>query len=567
MGNELNRRDFLKGALVTGVCAAGVGLAGCSAPSQSGSAAAGGSAAPVSGGEEKKSYEISETIDTDIVVVGAGAAGCSAAVRAAQLGLKVDLLEIAAVVGGTTIFTEGMTSIHSRFHTPETDWDIEEMVKRIQDYHHWLSDGHIIRQMLEQSATNIDWLESIGHEFVGLGTMTGAKKLTWTMYKHEPNVPSGAGYVEHWGKLVSDTFKDNINVHFSTRGLQTELTDGKVSAVIAQDISSEKYTQFNCKAVVYATGGYSDNFDMFEEFVGFKEGEYLPMGMGNRTGDGIAMGRENKADLCRYPSCTMWYGGCLPGITYATELYCATAFQPMFWVNEKALRFVDEEYAEHNFSFAGNAQSAQHKVFSILTQGQMDSFVTEGTIFGCGDYIKPGSKLDGTPTGLSMWDEYKQQVDAGNKYIFKADTIEDLAKATGLDPVTLKTTIEQYNQYCANGVDGDFNKPAEYLRPLNQEDGPYYAFQLLPGVFTTAGGLQVNDTIQCVDEEGAPIIGMYAAGCDAGGLEGDSYDVGICEGSKQCWCAYSGKLAAEHLADTLFSKPAADEYANPVTWK
>jgi len=60
---------------------------------------------------------------------------------------------------------------------------------------------------------------------------------------------------------------------------------------------------------------------------------------------------------------------------------------------------------------------------------------------------------------------------------------------------------------------------------------------------------------------------MYAAGCDAGGLEGDSYDVGICEGSKQCWCAYSGKLAAEHLADTLFSKPAADEYANPVTWK
>lgn len=59
---------------------------------------------------------------------------------------------------------------------------------------------------------------------------------------------------------------------------------------------------------------------------------------------------------------------------------------------------------------------------------------------------------------------------------------------------------------------------------------------------------------------------MYAAGCDAGGLEGDSYDVSICEGSQQCWCVYSGKLAAEHIASTLFDTPCDDEFANPVNW-
>ena len=574
MDTNLDRRGFLKGAAIAGVAAATAGLVGCS----SGSSSSSGSASSSSGGSETEgqtthsgmTYKVSNNAEADVVVVGAGAAGSSAAVRAAQLGLNVALVEITDKVGGTTIFTEGMTTIHSHFHKadPSIDIDTEVLVKNIQDYHHWLSNGHIIRQFLVQSATNLEWLESLGHQFSAPQTMCNNTYHTWTMYVHPEGTLSGSQYVEHWGELINDTFSANITTYYKNEAVQTKLdNNGAVSSVIIQNTDSGDCTEISCKAVVYACGGYADNAALFKEFVGFGEGEYQSNGAGYRTGDGIIMGRDCGAKMCRYPSATMWYGGCLPGLMYGSELYCATAFQPLLWVNDNCERFIDEEYAERNFSFSGNGHSTQKRVVSILTQKQMDSFVTDGCIYGCGAYILDGTKLDGSATGLSMWDEYQQQVDAGNEHMYKADTIPALAEAAGLDPKKLQETIDTYNGYCAAGVDGDFNKPAEFLLPLNDADGPYYAFDLVPGVFTTVGGLLVNDCTQVLDENDEPIIGMYAAGCDAGGLEGDSYDVSICEGSKQCWCAYSGKLAAEHIASTLFNTPATDEYANPVTWE
>lgn len=573
MSKNIDRRGFLKGAAFAGVGAAAAGLIGCSPSSESAeTGAADGTSAPAGQVTHAElSLNVTNNAEADVVVVGAGAAGCSAAVRAAQLGLNVALIEVTDKVGGTTIFTEGMTTIHSHYHDEDPSVDIatEDLVKAIQDYHHWLSDGHIIRQMLVQSATNLLWLESIGHEFTGLDTMIPSKKYhTWTRYAHDEGTLSGDGYVNHWSELVTDTFSDKITMYFGNEALQTTLgDDGAVASVIIQDTGTEEATEIACKAVVYACGGYADNGELFKELVGFGEGEYQSNGAGYRTGDGLVMARDCGAAFCRYPSATMWYGGCLPGIMYGTELYCATAFQPLLWVNENCQRFIDEEYSEHNFSFSGNGHSSQKRVLSLLTQGQMDSFVEDGCICGCGAYILAGTKLDGSATGLSMWDEYQQQVDAGNKYIFTGKTLDELAEAAGVDAEKLKATIETYNGYCEAKEDGDFGKPAEYLLPLKEEDGPYYAFELIPGVFTTVGGIKINDCIQCLDTEGEPIIGMYAAGCDAGGLEGDSYDVSICEGSQQCWCAYSGKLAAEHIASTLFGTAADDEFANPVNWE
>lgn len=571
----VTRRGFLTGAAAIAASGAAVGLVACAPTSNSNSSNA--SASTASSGAAPVSYDISQEADVELVVIGGGAAGCSAAVRAAQLGISVALLEITEVIGGTSIFTEGMTSLHSKYHTAENDWETSEMLHRIQDYHHWLSNGGIIRQMLDQSGTNIDWLESIGHKFSGLGTMTGAKKLTWTMYEHAPKVPSGTDYCKHWSKLVTDTYRDLITVHFGTRGVQTEAVNGAVTAVVAEDVGSSKYTKFNCQAVVYATGGYADNPEMFKEYVGFGEGEYLPMGMGQRTGDGIAQGNEAGGALCRYPSCTMWYGGCLEGIQYGSEFYCGIAFQPLFWVNEKAARYVDETYAERNFSFSGNANSAQRRVISLLTQKQIDSMVSgTGSIYGCGDYIAGGTLLDGSATGKSFWDEYNEQLNAGNPYLYKEDSLKALAEAVGLDFAALNNTITGYNESVPSGIDHKLGKDftvlpttfswTEFPWALEEGDGPWYAFELKPALFTTAGGLHVGETIEVLDADDKPIIGMYATGCDAGGLEGDSYDVGICEGSKQCWCAYSGKLAAEHMGDTLFGKTSTDEFTNPKTW-
>ena len=139
----------------------------------------------------------------------------------------------------------------------------------------------------------------------------------------------------------------------------------------------------------------------------------------------------------------------------------------------------------------------------------------------------------------------------GNEGIYTADTLDELAGKIGVDAEQLKATIERYNGFAETGVDLDFSKNAEYILPLRDEDGPYYAFDLALGIFTTVGGLQVDTEARVLDADDHPIPGLYAGGCDAGGLFGDSYDVGYCAGSQQGWCVHSGKVAAESAAAYL----------------
>ena len=80
-------------------------------------------------------------------------------------------------------------------------------------------------------------------------------------------------------------------------------------------------------------------------------------------------------------------------------------------------------------------------------------------------------------------------------------------------------------------------------------DGPWYAFELQVGIFTTVGGIKINNKAQVLAEDGTVIPNLYACGCDAGGIYGDAYDVSICEGSCQGFAVYTGKLAAETIAE------------------
>ena len=243
------------------------------------------------------------------------------------------------------------------------------------------------------------------------------------------------------------------------------------------------------------------------------------------------------------PGCMMFYGGCIPGVMYGTHLYCASAFQPYFWINGKCQRFVNEYYAERNFTFSGNAQSRQDRVISIVTQKQMDNMYKNGGTFGCGEYLHAGDPLD------KLWEQFetKKKDKRSGKYIHgPIETLDELAAELKLDPAALKASIEKYNGYCAKGVDEEFGKAKEYLFAL--ESGPYYAFELLTGIFTTAGGVKITNDAQVVDAEDKPIPHLYAVGCDAGGLYGDSYDVSICEGSCQGFAVFCGKAAAEHIA-------------------
>ena len=550
MEKNFSRRSFLGLAGMAGASAAGMGmLTGCSQPQATGSsgksASSNGSAskskADYGNSDAQDSYDFKETKQADVVVVGGGSAGCAAATRAGELGMSVILVEQADKTGGTSIMTEGLFAINSHWqkelgvNPPDLGYDL---FTKAMDYHHWLANGHLLRTLMSASSNNIDWMESVGITFKGTGTMCGNEYNTWHVYETREGEISGSVYVEQWRAAAE---KAGTEIITNTKAVDTLLENDAVSAVVCKQ--SGGYLKIETKAVVFACGGYGDNSHMVEELTGMKQDQYISMGMGGRTGLGIAMGQAAGGALADAPGTCMFYGGNLPGIQYGTELYCATAFQPLLWVNQNAQRFINEWYSERNFNFSGNGQSKQDRVFSILTKAQMDSFVNDGCIFGCGEYIKGGTKLTG------LWDEYDDQVSKNNPGIFEADTLSQLADATGLDASALEDTVKHYNAMCVAGVDDEFSKDPHYLVPL--EEGPYYAFELKTGFFTTVGGLKVNDRSQVLDEGNSPIVGMYAAGCDAGGLYGDSYDVSICEGSQQAWGVHSGKTAAEHIQETL----------------
>ena len=467
----------------------------------------------------------------DIVVVGAGGAGLSASIKAAQLGMDVILLEKNSFVGGTTLMAEGMFAVDSHF---QKDAGIEinkvDLFRRVQEYNHWLSDSKILKRFFDESAASINWLEDLGVKFMGVISM-GDSVQTWHIFDG-----LGEGYIHTMHEAALDA---GVNLLLETPGKELVMKEGKVKGLIAQNSEGESIS-IESPVVILATGGYSDNPGMIEELVGVSSDYAMQMGVPGRNGDGINMGIGAGGDTY-YLGTAMFYGGNLRGVPFGNHLFAASSFQPtMVTVNQDGIRFADESIAGQNFSFFGNAMSTQDRVYSILNKATLDYFVEEGCIAGAGAYTLPGAKL------TDLYDQIDEQLERGNEGILIADTIDQLADRMNVSADTLKDTMATYNTYCEEGVDEAFGKNAEFLRPM--EAGPWYAFDLALGYFTTVGGLKINEKAQVISKEGTPIPGLYAAGTDGNGIYGDSYDVVISAGSCQGWAVNSGRFAAEDAA-------------------
>ena len=261
MAMEISRRSFLKGAAATGVVAA-LSSIGISAAAEEAAAAD----ESVKSYLPQEKYDIAEERDFDVVVVGAGGGGMSAAIRAAQLGLSTVLLEQRSVTGGTTLFTEGLFAVNSHIqkengkNPPDLGYDL---FTTAMDYHHWYADGALFRRYMDKSGENIAWLESVGVEFQGTGTMCDNVYNTWHQYKYEEGQISGRTYVDNLTKAVTEAGATLVLGSEGVNIIQAE--DGTVTGIIAKE--EDKYIQYNAaKGVILATGGYSDNPDMIREF-------------------------------------------------------------------------------------------------------------------------------------------------------------------------------------------------------------------------------------------------------------------------------------------------------------
>lgn len=508
----ITRRGFA--ALAAGAAVAGAGM------NALGACAASAEEAPAAADEMR---------DVDVVVVGAGTGGLVAGLQAAELGLSCVVLEKLAMVGGTSAYAEGMFAIGSHFQEAAgVEYTSAEVIQKVMEYHHWMADAELTKDFFDASGETIAWLEEQGGAFVDVETL-GPSLQTWHTYEG-----MGAQFTQ---SLADSCTAKEVEILLETPATSLLVDDGRVTGVMAQTADGAML-QINAKGVVLASGGYADNPDMINEYTMHDYDALTVMGSPERTGDGIRMALELGART-HVLGTMMMCGGAIKGMGASSQLNVCAGRQPMLWVNGHGERFANEGIVT-NFSFTGNAMGLQDEVFNIIDGATMKHITEVGCYNGRGVYIRAGEPM------TEFDDEFESELASGNPYIFRTDSIEELAEATGIDAEGLNATIEHYNALCDAGEDTDYGKKVEWMQPVRE--APFYAFKLAKAFYCTVGGLKVNVDNQVIGADGEPIVGLYATGCDAGGLYGSSYDVGIAAGSQQGWTAHGGRKAVKHIA-------------------
>lgn len=551
--SNLTRRGFLRGAALTTAVAAGTAIVGCSpttggSDATSGGSSAGNTPAGATTGNStvwaiEELGEPTETIDTELCVIGDGGSGVAAAIQAHQLGVDVVLLAKQQVLGGSFIGSEGLCAFESHWQADVGEkTTVEEAELMCEDFHHWLPDPALYLNFFRRTADTVVWLEGLGVEFDHVQSLCGSP-VCWHVYKGDHYVGTGVQFMKSFGAAAE---AEGVRIEYSTPAKKLIADNGEIKGVLAVR-DDGTVVQINCKAAFVGTGGWANSKELITELNGADLDRITASGMTGRDGDGLKMMKDVGAALALCPGTMMFYGPVMPGTTYGTQVSTATSLEPTLWVNQDGVRYTDEYMFNVNFAFAGNAVHNQKRAFNIFTQERLDYYKEHGGKMNVGVYTVADEPMD------KLEEEWQKLLDSNSEYLFQADTIEELAVAMGLESeaqATLKTTFDNYNSYCANGKDLEFGKNTDYLNSL-ASGGKLFAAEIFNGYFTTVGGIKVNQYTEVIGEDDKIIKGLYSGGSDAGGLYGDTYDVARAAGSQASWAVNSGRIGAKYAAQYL----------------
>lgn len=484
-------------------------------------------------GEEKTKGNI--PVHTDVVVIGSGLTGLTAALTAAEGGARVVLFEKMRSLGGSSNFPEGMFAVESEMQLQDSvGITRDDAFKKIMEYSHWRANPRLVRAFVNESADTITWLQHRGVEFIGPKSNWEDSPRTWHILKG-PADQRGGPMIRALSGRVKEA---GVDIRLATPVRRILKERGKIIGVVAEE--GEEELHVGAKAVVIGTGGYANNKDWIRKYTGYElERNLFPLGNVDKTGDGIRMAWEvGAAEEGMGLLQTLRVGPLLgPGVKFMQQLECV-AMQPNLYVNQEGERYCDESMTP-NFAFDGNALARlkERYSYSIFDDGVKRDMIEKGVVVGMGMVRAPGTKF------FELDEELKDLMEKGNPNVFAAASIEDLAGKIGCDPKRLKATLDEYNGYCEKGHDDLFAKDRKYLRPLR---GPgFYAVKSYMAFLGTLGGIKINERMEVLDKQDGAIPGLYAGGLDAGGMYGDSYDV-IMSGGTSAFAANSGRIAGRN---------------------
>ena len=464
--------------------------------------------------------------DADVVVIGAGGAGMTAAMTAADAGQKVVILESQAMVGGNSARATGGMNAAKTVYQDENEFDqaagvektlataaekyadnetLTALAKTVSEQ--WaayqanptgyfdsvelmeldtmvggkgINDPELVKTLCEGTADAIDWLDENGITLHNVSSFGGASvKRIHRPVNEEGKVVSVGAYMIPL--LQENCEKRGIDIVLNTT-VDTILTDANGAAVGVSGTDKDGNTVVvNAKSVILATGGFGANLDMVTQYKPELAG-FMTTNAAGAQGQGIEMATAIGAGTVDMDQIQIH-----PTVEANTAALITEGLRGdgAILVNANGERFIDEVGTRDVVSAAEIAQPGSYS-WLIVDQAMVDaSSVIQG-------YIKKGY----TKTGA---------------------TYEELAKELDVDPATFANTMETWNGYVEAKNDPDFGRTS-FANPLN--NGPYYAIKVTAGVHHTMGGVTINSATEVLKEDGTVIPGLFAAGEVTGGVHG-----------------------------------------------
>ena len=467
------------------------------------------------------------TYNTDIVIIGAGGAGMTAALTAAEKGADVIILESQAAVGGNSVrATGGMNAadtpaqdenefgesagVEKTLKTARTTYAdnvtitklAEEVEKQWADYQanpvgyfdsdelmeldtmiggKGINNPELVEELADESADGVEWLKNYGINLTSVGSFGGAsvKRIHRPVNAEGKTIAVGSYMIPLLEKACEEN--DKISIQLETTAT-TILTDenGKAVGVKAVGATGNEVT-VNAKAVILATGGFGANLYMVAELVPALKG-FMTTNAAGAQGQGIEMAQALGAATVDMDQIQIH-----PTVQFDTAALITEGLRGdgAVLINAEGKRFIDEVGTRDVVSAAEIAQPGSYS-YLVVDQAMLDK---SSVIAG---YVKRG-------------------------FVFQGNTYEELAEALGVDAATFAETMNTWNTYVEAKNDPDFGRTS-FAQPLNT--APYYAIKVTAGVHHTMGGLVINTDTEVLKADGTAIAGLYAAGEVTGGVHG-----------------------------------------------
>jgi len=475
-------------------------------------------------------------LQTEVVVVGSGAAGLAAALTAAEDGAKVIIFEKERSPGGTSNFFEGTFAVESDMQRERyITYSKDEAFKNIMEYSHWVANPRLVRAIVNESGGTIGWLQRQGVVFTDATINMPDSPRTYHVIKGK-----GEALVK---ALTLKAREKGVELRLAASVKKVIKQGDRVAGVVA-DVDGED-VPVSTKAIVIASGGYANNKEWIKKYNEFDLGVNLvPVGNVDKMGDGIRMAWEvGAADEGKNVLELYRVGPMGPDFAMGGQLEWV-AVQPGLWVSPRGERFCDESVGFYDASVGNaNAKFKEGYSYSIfndaVVQRMLERGIDKNVVIG----VPPGSK----PT--DFYRELNGALARKTTEIFVADSVEELASKMNVNLAVLKATIDEYNAFCDKHHDDLFAKDPKFLWPIR---GPkYYAVKARTVFLGTMGGIKINEKAEVIDKKDTVIPGLYAAGFDAGGMYGDSYAIRYSSGLSSAFALNSGRIAGRNALKYL----------------